>query len=568
MSLSVFKKTSLQAESNHLILGLMLSALIVWFILLALGLAAYSGSKAAYGLFSIVIGIMLITGLRQSTSYGYLFLVIFLWLGFWLKLTIHVILNYSFVEPVGSFIGGTEAWNEVVYVATAASLDVMLGKLIYTQIKPRINALRGEVPSTVPLWYAKNRKYLWIGLMIAGITVLLINMKYGVHQIGLAPRIILIWPLNAVIAWLLNIGLATGIAQFLWWDIALKKNVTSPIVAIIAEAFLSSVSILSRATYVFHAIPQLWAVIRFEHMLTGWSRRRTVLLAVIFAMFFVVSISAVTTFRNYLYQSGAYSSTANQVAYARWEVLKGASDALRHEIENSPAAERVAKLERLRAMQAEMSKQEAILAEEKGKLHDAMNSASAQSSVLLNEFGYQITDGFSTRILQLSVDRWIGLEGLMAVQSYPEKNMSLLWHALSEKPDAGKPDAYQAISNSIYLKSDGTKFRFGTLPGAVAFLYYSSSLFIVMLGMVFFSLAVLVFEFFINALTANPIICSLYGAAMASNVVQFGGAPRQSLPYFLMLMCGILLVWMVRTSIFSLLLRKLKLFNTAVLRGH
>lgn len=168
-----------------------------------------------------------------------------------------------------------------------------------------------------------------------------------------------------------------------------------------------------------------------------------------------------------------------------------------------------------------------------------------------------MTEGFSTRILQLSVDRWIGLEGLMAVQAYPEKNMRLFWHALSEKPEAGKPDIYQAVSDSIYLKSDGTKFRFSSLPGAAAFLYYSDSLVIVIMGMILLSLAALTAEFFISILTHNPILCSLYGVVLATNVSQFGGPPLNNVPYFFMLICGILLVWVVQAKFFARALQKI-----------
>uniref|UniRef100_UPI004048E556 hypothetical protein n=1 Tax=Orrella sp. TaxID=1921583 RepID=UPI004048E556 len=552
-----------QPKKNRLALGLLMLGLLVWFLPFTLGLANYSGSKALYVLFSVVTGTMLVTGFWKMTSYGYLFMVVFLWLGFWLKLTIHTILNYPFVEPVGSFVGGAQAWDEVLYTAAVASLGVMLGKLLYDVVKSRFSAIRGEVKPVVPSWYAKSRKWLWAGLMVTATTVLLINMKYGVHQIGLVPRTILIWPLNAVVAWLLNIGLATGIAVLLWWDICLKKNVTLPLYAIIAEAFFSSVSIFSRAVYVFHAIPQLWAAYRFKHTFKGWSRAKTGLLAVIFSLFLVGSISAVTAFRNYLYQSGAYSSPSYQEAIIEIEVLTGKTNTIQLKIKNATAAERAALQGELRNLQVEKQKLEEIAVEEKTKWNEVMKSGSAQSRVLLNEFGYQITGGFATLMLQLSVDRWIGLEGLMAVQSYLEKNMGLFHRALSEKPEAGKPDIYQTVSDSFYLKSDGTKFRFATLPGAAAFLYYSNSLWIVMLGMVLFSLAVLAIEFVINALTANPILCSLYGVATANIVAQFGVSPRQSLPYFFMLACGILFVWIVHTRFFTQALHKLKLLNTA-----
>ena len=561
------QKNLRRLKKINLVLGLQVLCLIVWLILFLLGLSAYSGSKITYVLFSIVTGAMLVTGLRQKISYGYLFLTIFLWLGFWLKLTIHTILSYPFVEPVGSFMGGAQAWDDVLNTASVASLGVMLGKILFDRIISRINSGCSENKSAVPQWYAKNRKWLWTGMIGASVASLFVNMVYGVHQIGLPPRTILMWPLNAVVTWMLNIGMATGIAVFVWWDIALKKSVMLPLFAIIAEAFLSSVSVLSRAVYVFHTIPQFWAVSRSKKVLNGWSHAKTALVATMFVLFLVVSISAVTTFRNYLYQSGAYSSTAYQVAHARWEVVSNLIEALEHRIKNAPVAEPPALLKQLSEMSAEKLELEQIQIGEKRKLLDALNSGSVELTVLINEFGYQMTSGFSTRILQLSVDRWVGLEGVMAVQSYPEKSMSLLWHALSGKQEVGKADAYQSVSKSIYLKSDSTKYRFRALPGAVGFLYYSNSLWIVMLGMVLFSLAVLVVEFFISALTDNPIICSLYGAMIASNVAQFGGTPRENLPYFFMLASGIFLVWMVSTNFFALVLHKLKIYMSAESRG-
>lgn len=562
MSTRALKNISQQSQKNHFALGFLVFGLVVWFVLFTMGLVGYSGSKAVYALFSIVTGIMLVTGFRKIMSYGYSFLCVFLWLGLWLKLTIHTILDYPFVEPVGSFLGGAHAWDEVLYTAIVASLGVILGKLIYNQILSRFG-VHGDRKPVVPPWYAKSRKWLWAGLVVTAAGALFINIKYGIHQIGLAPRTVLLWPLNAGIAWLLNIGLATGISVMLWWDIVLRKNLTIPLYAIIAEALVSSVSILSRAAYVFHAIPQLWAAYRLKHTFKDWSHAKTGLLIVIFALLLLVSVSAVTTFRNILYQSGAYLSTAFQVASARSEALTREVGTLQLKIQSSSPAERLALEKRARELLVEKLKFEAIAAKEKAKSLEAMKSGSAQSKVLLNEFGYQITGGSAVLLLQLSVDRWIGLEGLMAVQAYPKKNADLLRQALNEKPEAGVPDIYQTISNSIYLKSDGTKFRFATLPGAAAFLYYSGSLFIVLLGMVFFSFAVLVIEFVIGALTANPILCSLYGVVMASNVAQFGGSPRLSLPYFFMLACGILLIWMVQTRFFTQMLYMLKVVRTA-----
>jgi len=337
-------------ERNYLTLAVLFFGMAVWFSLFVFGLMGYSGSKITYILFSLVMGIMLLTGLRQVNDFGYFFLTVFLWLGFWLKMTIHAILNYPFIEPVGSFFGGADAWDEVLYVATVASLGVIVGKILFNLTKFCLDNMRRDLAPVVPPWYTKNSKVLWVGLIFTAVAVFLVNMMYGIHLVGLAPRTVLMWPLNAIVAWLLNIGLVTGIAVFLWWDILLKKNITVTIYVVLAEAFFSSVSILSRAAYIFHAVPQLWAVSQFKQVLFGWSRVKVGLLTAIFVLFLVVSISAVTTFRNYLYQSDVYSSTAYQITDSRLEVILGTLNAMSARSEESSPAEKQLMMVRIREL--------------------------------------------------------------------------------------------------------------------------------------------------------------------------------------------------------------------------
>lgn len=559
MILRLLKTIDMPAEKNLWTRSILIAGVGIWLIFFALGLYGYAGAKEFYLFFSIATGVMLITGCRQKHSYGYLFLTVFLWLGLWLKQTIHTIFNYPYIEPIGLFEGAPAAWDEVLLVASVASLGVIAGGMAYAALARRASPMHEERKLIVPSWYEPNRKWLWLGLALAMAGVLVVNLVYGIHRIGLAPKDSLMWPLNSVVAWLLNIGLATAVALFVWWDITLGRSPTLGAYAILVEAFLSSTSILSRAAYIFHAVPQLLVVHQFRHKLTNWSRLKTVTLVISFCVFLVISISAVTTFRNYFYQTGLYRSTAYHEAYYRWEIVGGQLSNLEIKLKTAAPEERPPIIELMRKLNVERIKLEAIMAAEKKKWAEAFGSDSAQSRLLLNEFGFQLTDGFSARLLQLSVDRWIGLEGLMAVQAYPQKNFTLLSHSISEQPAIGKPDTYQSIAKSVYLKSDGTKFRFASLPGGPAFLYYSNSLWIVTLGMAVFTLLVLLFESLIRILTRNPVLCSLYGVVLASNVVQFGVAPRQSIPYFLVLGCGILLVWTVHTRGFAFALYKLKL---------
>jgi hypothetical protein len=516
--------------------------LIVLIAFFCLGLRGYSGNKVLYTVFTLVSAWMLISAFRQFKGYGYLFLAVFLWLGFWLKLTLHLILNYSFIEPVGMFSGNSAQLDQALVVVTVAFIGLSLGKSVFSVIlsKDRSKPNENYSSSSYPAWYPKYRRLIWTALVLVSALIIYVNLKFGIHLIGMLPRTILMWPLNSLIAWALNIGLATAVTTMAWWDIQLGRNSSPSVFAIILEALCSSVAVMSRAMYIFHSLPPLFALGRTGYIarLAVWKK---MLLGILFLTFLVASIAAVSTLRNYLYQSpDAYSSTRYQVAYARWEVATSTIYVLEKSLPSVVVSERAKIKEKIEALRIEVAQLVKILEEEKMKFRQANLQESRQTSFLMNEFGYQLQGGFATQIMHLSVDRWIGLEGLLAVVSYPEKSMNLFLHALTDKPVVGKPDIYQTISQSIYLKANMEIFKFASLPGAVGFLFYSNSYAVVALGMFIFSFLILALEKAVGFLTRNPLLASLYGAAVASMIAQFGVQPRSSLAYCLMLAIGVL----------------------------
>jgi len=167
-------------------------------------------------------------------------------------------------------------------------------------------------------------------------------------------------------------------------------------------------------------------------------------------------------------------------------------------------------------------------------------------SVALKEFYYQLTQGVFLKVLALSVDRWVGLEGIMAVVSYPNKGRALIIDAFVEKRTLGGVTKYQEIANSKYQWVDSNVWQFASLPGAVAFLYFSGSFWIVLFGMILFAFLVQFLEFLIYKGTRNPILCSLLGVSIANNVTQFGIAPAQGSVYLFMIFVGILAIVIVQ----------------------
>jgi hypothetical protein len=290
-------------------------------VLLVLGLQNYPGSKLVYVCFSAMFWLLLLTALNKRTHYSYLFLAVALWLGFWLKLTAHLILKYPYVEPIGHFDNSAAAWDSVLYVAIVASAGMMVGRLLFAALKFRYSQVVDPLPVRVPAWYVARRKLIWSLALAFIVLVALANMILGVQQGGLVQRIVLPWPLNALIAIQVSIGSALFLSVLLWWEIALNKGITVSVYAVLVEAAVSTTSLLSRGVYVFHTLPQFFALVRNRSLIRDFSKLKVAILLVFFAALMVVSIAGVTTFRAYLYPHAGGFTTEEQKRLTRSEVV-------------------------------------------------------------------------------------------------------------------------------------------------------------------------------------------------------------------------------------------------------
>lgn len=466
---------------------------LAWVSLFLSGLQHYVGSKTLFTLFSLVSLALLFSGLYRTASFGYLFLSVFMWLGFWFKLTTNFLLlgYFPFGESVGNFNSSADAWDMVLYVAMAGSLGLILGGEICRAFRPKIYA-RVEW-ARAPSWYHAVRKWLWVCIIVATIVGAVFNTIFGIHQVGVAPRTFLPWPTHALLAWFLNIGAALMIAVLVCWDVALRKNIGLPVYAMLGEAFITTVSIISRAAFSFHVISQVIAMYQRKDITQQYSRKQLLFFVAAVAFLLFSSIAAVSFLRDFQY-AGSMATPAPEPVSVSTLASKNAST---------------------------------LPAEPDG-----------QPGKMVSSFRWIL-------IHQLVVNRWIGIEGAMAISSYAEKNNTLLGSMLVEKREIGKVTAYQEVSKSGYQTPDA-KFQFGSMPGMSGFLYYSGSLWVVFAGMIGIAIFVFLSERIIFWMTSNPIICSLYGMFLANTVAQFGMTPRQDVPQYLMIYIFVAGIWFIQ----------------------
>jgi len=445
---------------------LLYAAAALWLSAFAAGLTLYPGSKLIYLVFSISFLAVLLSGFYKQVSYGYIYLSVFLWLGFWLKLTAHLILKYAYAEPIGLFDGTPASWDAVLKISSVAGISMIAARAVYSWGGGRNMTLISGDECKAPAWYMPVRKWIWGSLLISVIGIAVFNAVFGIHQIGLYPRTIFPWPINALVAWSLNIGVAMAMATLVRWDISARQSVFAPILMVIGEAFTSTVSILSRGTFVYHSIPVLFSVLKNKVSLVRFSKYKVVFSLIFFVVSFFTSMYAVSALRRYYYA------------------------------DNIP--EKV-----------------------------------------------DISGNFSALLEQLTgliVDRWIGLEGVMAVYAYPEKSASALMAAITEKRTTFEKPIYEYVSGSKYQAMDNKKYQFGSIPGAVGFFYYSGRVWVVSLGVFLLGLFVLGVENVVFRATRNPFLCSLIGMTAANTVAQFGTAPRQMIPHFVMIFIAVIII--------------------------
>lgn len=145
----------------------------------------------------------------------------------------------------------------------------------------------------------------------------------------------------------------------------------------------------------------------------------------------------------------------------------------------------------------------------------------------------------------LFLDRWVGIEGVMSVTSYPGLGWKLWGEAWRESYSHNKTSFYDMnIITSPYKNTDTTKYHSVSLPGILAFCFYPGSfvfLFVCMflLGTLAATVEVAVFKLG----GGNIILCALLAQVVAYRYAHFGYVPNQSYLLFGALFLNLLLIY-------------------------
>ncbi len=152
-----------------------------------------------------------------------------------------------------------------------------------------------------------------------------------------------------------------------------------------------------------------------------------------------------------------------------------------------------------------------------------------------------------TRITDLVLDRWVGVEGVMAVVNYPGRGWNLWSDAWGERYDVHETSFYDLnFIDTPYKHADTSRQHYVSLPGLIAFFYYPGSYVFLFVSVFLLGLVASSIEYFVYRVGGkNLVLCALMAQVMAYRYSSFGYVPSQSYLLFGSIILNVILIWFV-----------------------
>lgn len=162
--------------------------------------------------------------------------------------------------------------------------------------------------------------------------------------------------------------------------------------------------------------------------------------------------------------------------------------------------------------------------------------------------------------LSLIIDRWVGVEGVLAVTASGQQGWDLWGDAWAEKFTPGVLSLYDSrLIDSPYTEERINKKRnhYVSLPGLIAFAWYPGSLLFLFAFTLGAGMIGSVFEYFVWRFGgANPFLVALFSQVLAFRYASFGYVPAQSY-----LLLGALCLNVLLVLLFDSILRRFQAFS-------
>tara|TARA_B100001175_G_C19501000_1_gene638042 strand:+ start:259 stop:1767 length:1509 start_codon:yes stop_codon:yes gene_type:complete len=461
----------------------------------------HQGNSLYYLIFSFLINIFFIYSLNKKKLFFEIFFSTLIWLGFWFKYTMSLVfLNGTIYDsgPPFNILNIDKALIPSIIAISAVFLSYI--------IRQKFFDIKINVQNHISIFekiYLENKNLIMFLFILSFCVIAFLNFQFSIYQKGfIYPHNISSILINFV-KWMLLFGLTTFSCFFIYTEI-LRFKKFSPFIIFVTftEIFISYSSMLSRLLILAHAaiaysFTKYWNLIKNK---------------IIFFIALFLLIATMFVANNYFSNHFRINYTIDITSY-------------------------------------EQDKEHYITKRE--KLKKLLASKNYTEEDLL-EFEIKSKPGRGSTSLFLVINRWIGLESMLAIVSTDKLSFDLFFQSLKEKKIVDSGTFYETTFYVDY--DDGKKVSFGekrvlkgnTLPGIITFLFYTGNYYFLFISMFILTLIFCLLEIYcIKVSNKNMIFAAFISYTVAFRLSNFGYAPGDSYLYLISIAASMLLIFIL-----------------------
>ena len=484
----------------------------------------YEGSTLIFIIYCLSFILMFFYLTNEKSTYFEIIFSFYLFMGFWSKYI------YSLIWRSGKVIESGQKFSnnidQILLIGIFIALVCLFASYVNKQIiKIKVLIYEKNIKkSFFETCYLDNKLFILLVFGLSFSAIGFLNIRLGIYQRGFINSHQIDPIISNLIKWLLMFGFTTFSCFMIHTEILYRKKIGSSLILLaIIELFISYTSILSRMFVInvtFLLLPISKEIIRLKNNINK------------FFVIFPLVILFLSAFSLYIVNEVRLNKmklVSTEVNLKKLSTIEDPKKALEIIVELDSDWISPDSPERLNPDNFAKFKKEYAKKEKAKKMGLFIPEKHKSINV--------ITD--------VVFKRWIGLDSLIAVYNFEGKSFKFLIKALDEKKTNTLSTFYEKIFNlkKLIIKTDLVTMKGNSLPGIISFLYYSGNLyfvlFVLFLLVVFFSN---VERFIIKVTNNNLIFCCFISNLIASRLINFGYAPKDSYLFLISILLSILMM--------------------------
>jgi hypothetical protein len=509
---------------------LLIFPILFFFYLFIYNLIYFQGNKLLYFFFSFLSFYLITSVLVEEKKYfSEVFLSIYLWLGFWWKYSILqwysksdlIVLSSS--EGFNSRLVEAKVLDETFLSLIISFIAIIVSLKVFKKfIKSEYNVKNIEEKFFTYL-YLKYRKYILLSFSFLFITVGILNLYYGIYQKGLINNINLNFFVLSFYKWLILLGVTMVGTIILFYEIKIKsKKIFFVSILVLIQNFFISSSNLSRAM-ILESSSILYGLNNSVKKFASRDYVKIFKLVIIMFLLFFLSFATSKILRKKFF-SFDYVVTEKNFNDKKIELqsTKKNLDFLAAERDN---------------FEPEPDKKP----DKKKKIEFALSANFINKVILFFKSLY-------TEIFYLLSKRWVGIDSMIIVTDYSDRDFSTFFGSFKDKLSKGDNpyyeknfvDRFNNYGFGDFPDREIAKYNkkgqqiYGILtPGFISYLHYTNNNFFLFFSIFFIIIVVLSIEKFFYFFSGNNLVLvSFLSHLVIYRLVHFGYLPNQTYLFF------------------------------------